>query len=373
MEPSGDRSRTPFRHRRRKRRHHHRRVRELRHCCSDDEESERAGVARFVLRERPRSLSTSRTPARGRRQSSNDVNPSGKAEEMESTSPASERLRPPRRKPRGRDNSKHKRERSTSQEKESAPTGENPRGSRHNRENTRKETSRSRCSSSEEARKEHCGGRAVESEVEQHTPMREAPRGAHPTSPHDESVDYGDSDSNSGKEQPTMADPHGAAQSGSPELQAPTRANPRGVRSQSLDSKHGIKSNEVEEPTSGSTRGRVGVEATHSDEMEEILVEPSSSHKQPAADVRDQKGYPITIRCPECGKIIKGHAGNNAALVQHQNTNSACLRVQGRLLHAKQACPNNCGKMLPYNDAWALEQHLWNCRRARNAWRHRGW
>lgn len=126
MEPSGDRSRTPFRHRRRKRRHHHRRVRELRHCCSDDEESERAGVARFVLRERPRSLSTSRTPARGRRQSSNDVNPSGKAEEMESTSPASERLRPPRRKPRGRDNSKHKRERSTSQEKESAPTGRTP-------------------------------------------------------------------------------------------------------------------------------------------------------------------------------------------------------------------------------------------------------
>ena len=62
----------------------------------------------------------------------------------------------------------------------------------------------------------------------------------------------------------------------SPELQAPTRTNPRGVRSQSLDSKHGIKSNEVEEPTSGSTRGRVGVEATHSDEMEEILVESSA-------------------------------------------------------------------------------------------------
>ena len=41
------------------------------------------------------------------------------------------------------------------------------------------------------------------SQVEQHTPMREAPRGAHPTSPRDESVDYGDSDSSSGKEPPT--------------------------------------------------------------------------------------------------------------------------------------------------------------------------
>ena len=40
--------------------------------------------------------------------------------------------------------------------------------------------------------------------------------------------------------------------------------------------------------------------------------------------LRGRKGWTITIRCPTCGEVIKGHAGNDAALMQHQNTSAAC-------------------------------------------------
>ena len=76
-------------------------------------------------------------------------------------------------------------------------------------------------------------------------------------------------------------------------------------------------------------------------------------------DVRDRSDTVITIRCPICQHVLKGHA-NGAALKEHQANSSKCLRAQGKIRVDKEPC-QYCGKPIAASDRWARVQHSYYC------------
>jgi hypothetical protein len=109
------------------------------------------------------------------------------------------------------------------------------------------------------------------------------------------------------------------------------------------------------------------------DVRDRVPRSPSSSPPlyRHLADVRDRKDTVVTIRCPICQHVLKGHA-NGAALKEHQANSSKCLRAQGKIRIDKEPC-QFCGKPIAANDRWARVQHSYYCNGQRGSKGSKDW
>ena len=109
------------------------------------------------------------------------------------------------------------------------------------------------------------------------------------------------------------------------------------------------------------------------DIRDRIPRSPSSSPPpyRHLADVGNRRDTVITIRCPICQSVLKGHA-NGAALKEHQANSSKCLHAQGIIRVDKEPC-QYCGKPIAANDRWARVQHSYYCNGQRGSKGSKEW